>query len=122
MAIDPRRADLERFIAEDPGGPVVMLNLLRFQPEGGRARYDAYLRAAAPHVAKVGGEVVYFGDGGTALIGEAGQGWDAVLLVRYPERRALLAMIASPDYQAITHLRSEALVESLLQATSPRAR
>ena len=35
MAIDPRGADLKRYLQEDPGGPVVMLNLLRFA-EGGR--------------------------------------------------------------------------------------
>jgi len=31
MAIDPRGADLKRFLSEDHGGPVVMLNLLRFK-------------------------------------------------------------------------------------------
>ena len=120
MAIDPRRADLERFLSDDAGGPVVMLNLLRFRPDGGRAAYDAYLRAAAPHVARVGGEVVYFGDGAPALVAETGQAWDAVLLVRYPDRAALVAMIASPEYQAITHLRSAALLETVLQPTRPR--
>ena len=30
MAVDPRGEDLKRFLAEDDGGPVVMLNLLRF--------------------------------------------------------------------------------------------
>ena len=29
MTVDPTGADLKRFLAEDPGGPVVMLNLLR---------------------------------------------------------------------------------------------
>jgi hypothetical protein len=43
MAVDPRGADLKRFLLEDPGGPVVMLNLLRFV-EGGRESYDRYAR------------------------------------------------------------------------------
>ena len=30
MAIDPRGADLKRYLQEDAGGPVVMLNLLRY--------------------------------------------------------------------------------------------
>ena len=34
MAVDPHGADLKRMLAEDPGGPVVMLNLLRFRPGG----------------------------------------------------------------------------------------
>jgi len=118
MAIDPRGADLKRLLAEDDGGPVVMLNLLRFAP-GGRARYAEYLRATAPFLAKVGGELVYAGDGATALVAEAGQAWDAVLLVRYPSRAAFAAMVADPDYQGVTHLRSEALAEAVLQATIP---
>jgi uncharacterized protein (DUF1330 family) len=118
MAIDPRGADLKRLLAEDDGGPVVMLNLLRFAP-GGRARYAEYLRATAPFLAKVGGELVYAGEGATALVAEAGQAWDAVLLVRYPSRAAFAAMVADPDYQGVTHLRSEALAEAVLQATIP---
>ncbi len=34
MAIDPRGADLTRFLSEDHGGPVVMLNLLRLTADG----------------------------------------------------------------------------------------
>jgi hypothetical protein len=30
MAVDPRGEDLKNFLRDDPGGPVVMLNLLRF--------------------------------------------------------------------------------------------
>jgi hypothetical protein len=44
MAIAPRGADLKRYLQEDPGGPVVMLNLLRFA-EGGRESYDQYAKA-----------------------------------------------------------------------------
>lgn len=119
MAIDPRGADLKRYLAEDPGGPVVMLNLLRFRPGGGRERYLQYVehfrRTSAPH----GAEVLYVGDGSTALVAEPGQEWDAVLLVRYPSRRAFSDMVRDPAYAAGTHLRSEALVEAVLQATAP---
>ena len=44
MAVDPRGADLKRFLQEDPGGPVVMLNLLRFA-DGGRELYARYADA-----------------------------------------------------------------------------
>ena len=119
MAIDPTGADLKRYLAEDPGGPVVMLNLLRFTPDGGRDSYGAYLehfrRTGAPH----GAEVIYVGDGSTAIVAEEGQAWDAVLVVRYPSRQAFSDMVRDPDYQAGTHLRSGALVEAVLQATVP---
>lgn len=118
MAIDPRGADLKRFLAEGGEGPVVMLNLLRFA-DGGRARYAEYARAIQPFLDKVGGKVVYAGDGSTALVAEPGQAWDAVLLVRYPSRAAFSAMVADPDYQRITHLRTTALTEAVLQATTP---
>ena len=119
MAIDPRGADLKRFLAEDPGGPVVMLNLLRFAPDRGREGYAAYVSHFREHSARFGAELVYAGAGSTALVAEAGQDWDAVLLVRYPSRQAFSAMVADPDYQAGTHLRTGSLIEAVLQATIP---
>lgn len=118
MAVSPRGADLARFLAEDPGGPVVMLNLLRLC-EGGRASYEAYARAIGPFLARVGAEIVYAGDGAIALVAEPGQARDAVILVRYPSREAFSRMVADPGYQAITRLRTEALAEAVLQATTP---
>jgi uncharacterized protein (DUF1330 family) len=118
MAIDPRGADLKRLLQEDPGGPVVMLNLLRFV-EGGRASYAEYARCIQPFLARVGGVIVYAGDGSTALVAEQGQAWDAVLLVRYPTRKAFSQMVADPEYQQITGLRTRALSEAVLQATVP---
>ena len=74
MAVDPRGADLKRYLAEDPGGPVVMLNLLRFQPDGGRARYDEYVEHFRRTAEPFGAEVLYVGDGSTALVAEDGPG------------------------------------------------
>jgi uncharacterized protein (DUF1330 family) len=119
VAVDPSREGLERFQEEDAGGPVVMLNLLRFAEGEGRKAYAEYSRAAAPFLAKVGGELLYAGDGATALVAEPGQAWDAVLVVRYPSRAAFLRMVADPGYQAVTRLRTRALKEAVLQATTP---
>ncbi len=120
MAIDPRGADLKALLADDPGGPVVMLNLLRFT-EAGRSSYDAYARALSEtFLPKYGGTVLYDGDGSTAMVAEDGQAWDRVLLVQYPSRQAFSDMVADPDYQQVTHLRTEALTEAVLQATIPR--
>ncbi|SEP28695.1 DUF1330 domain-containing protein [Trujillonella endophytica] len=119
MAIDPTGADLKRFLAEDPGGPVVMLNLLRFA-EGGRASYEQYSNAIRDtFLPRYGAEVVYAGSGTTALVAEPGQEWDAVLLVRYPSREAFSRMVADPEYQQFTHFRTEALTEAVLQPTTP---
>jgi uncharacterized protein (DUF1330 family) len=118
MAIDPRGADLKRFLQEDPGGPVVMLNLLRFA-DGGRESYARYAAALSEtFLPRYGGEVLYSGDGGTPLVAEQGQSWDAVLLVRYTSREAFSRMVADPEYQQVTHLRTEALAEAVLQPTT----
>jgi uncharacterized protein (DUF1330 family) len=121
MAVDPTGADLKRYLAEDPGGPVVMLNLLRFEPDGGRARYEEYVEHFRRTAAPFGAEVLYAGDGSTPVVAEEGQAWDAVLLVRYPSRQAFSDMVRDPAYGAGTHLRTEALTEAVLQATVPRA-
>jgi uncharacterized protein (DUF1330 family) len=119
VAVDPRGADLKRFLQEDPGGPVVMLNLLRYA-EGGRELYAQYAAALTDtFLPRYGGEVLYAGEGSTALVAESGQDWDAVLLVRYPTRQAFSAMVADPEYQQVTELRTRALTEAVLQATRP---
>jgi len=120
MTVDPTGSDLKRFLTDDPGGEVVMLNLLRFA-EGGRPSYKRYAEEIRPFLEKVGGRVLYMGDCSTSLVPADGTGWDAVLLVAYPSRRAFSAMVADPEYQHITHLRTEALEEAVLQATTPWA-
>ena len=118
MAVDPTGADLKRFLEEDDGEPVVMLNLLRFAA-GGREKYAEYSAAVTgTFLPRYGGEVVYAGAGTAALVAEHGQAWDAVALVRYPSRTAFAQMVADPEYQQVTHLRSEALAEAVLQPTT----
>ncbi|CAK7286388.1 DUF1330 domain-containing protein [Streptomyces sp. RM1] len=118
IEIDDR--ELDTLLADDPGGPVVMLNLLRFRPDGGRESYQRYAEALGRSInARYGLSVEYLGNGGRALVAEEGQAWDMVLLVRYPDRKAFADMIRDPEYQAAAHLRSEALVESVLQPTTP---
>jgi uncharacterized protein (DUF1330 family) len=107
---------MKAFFAEAPDEPVTMLNLLRFV-DGGAARYAQYLAHFRRTAAPFGAEIIYYGHGGPPVVAEPGQAWDAVLLVRYPSRRALSDMVRDPDYQAGTHLRSEALVEAVLQPT-----
>lgn len=116
MAVNPSGADMKAFLAVDPDQPIVMLNLLRFV-EGGAARYDDYIAHFRPHAERVGASIVYFGHGTAAVVADAGQDWDAVLLVSYPSRRAFSDMVRDPGYQEGTHLRTEALTEAVLQPT-----
>jgi uncharacterized protein (DUF1330 family) len=117
--VDPTGQDLKRFLAEDDGRPVTMLNLLRFTPDGGRAAYEAYAAATVPFLERAGATVVHLADAGTALVRPEGDtAWDAILLVTYPTRTAFARMVADPDYQRITHLRTEALDAAVLQPTT----
>ena len=85
--IDMTDDALEEFLAEDPGGPVVMLNLLRYVPDTGRADYLAYIAHTQTISGRYGTEPLYWGDGATPLVADDGQEWDSVLLARYSSRR-----------------------------------
>ncbi|MDX6602512.1 MAG: hypothetical protein QOF13_1714, partial [Solirubrobacterales bacterium] len=97
--------------------PVVMLNLLRFLPDGGRERYAEYGAAVTPMVEAAGGRIVFAGDPAVALLGD--HSWHLVVLVEYPSRGAFLEMIGSEEYQAIAHLRTEALERGELHPMDP---
>lgn len=106
----------ERFLNDDDGQPVVMLNLLRFREDGGRERYAEYLAVATPIVARFGAEIVYVGNGLPALSAEPGEAWHAVALVRYPNRRAFVDMAMDADYRdKAAPMREAALAEAVLQ-------
>jgi uncharacterized protein (DUF1330 family) len=82
-----------------------------------RERYEEYGEAVAPSLEKVGGRVVFMGALAPALLGE--DSWDLAILVEYPSRQAFLDMIGSAEYQAIGHLRTEALVRGELHPMDP---
>lgn len=107
-------ADLTRRADE---GPVTMLNLLAFKPDGGRERYAEYGEAVLPLLEKAGGRLVFQGTSSPVVLGE--DSWDLVLLVEYPTRAAFLEMIQSPAYQEIAHLRTEALAKGELHPLNP---
>jgi uncharacterized protein (DUF1330 family) len=118
MMIKVTAADIDRFLAENDDQPIVMLNLLRFKADGGRQRYLDYLGMAGPIVARYGAEILFAGDGGTALCAEPGQQWDAVALVRYPNRASFVEMIADPAYAVADPIRMSALEEAVRQPVS----
>ncbi len=109
------------FAARADEGPVVMLNLLKFKPDGGRERYTEYGLATGPLLAKVGGKPIFAGEPAELLIGKGEhKDWDLMILVEYPRRQSLIDMVGSPEYQAIAHLRTESLERSVLCAVDPQ--
>ena len=110
----PDREAMAAFAGRASEGPVYMLNLLEFLPDGGAERYAEYGAAVAPILERAGGKPVFAGRPAESLIGEGS--WDMVLVVSYPTRQAFIDMVSSPDYQEIEHLRSESLRRSELRA------
>src|SRR5215470_5949859 len=112
MAFDPDDAVLRRFGEGDDQKPLVLVQLLRFT-EGGRERYLEYSVAAQRLLVGVGAQVLYAGECTEPLFAPQGA-WDAVVLVRYPNRRAYLEFLGHPAYQEIAPLRQAALREVAL--------
>jgi uncharacterized protein (DUF1330 family) len=98
--------------AQSPDESFHMFNALWFKADGGAAKYTEYLQAAGPFVAKHGGksDASYLPE--QAIIGEFDA--DLVFLVEWPNTEAFTSMIQDPGYQAISHLRDEAIDNSLL--------
>jgi uncharacterized protein (DUF1330 family) len=118
--IDMTDDALEEFLAEDPGGPVIMLNLLRYVPDTGRADYLAYIAHTQTISGRYGTEPLFWGDGRTPLVADDEQVWDSVLLVRYPSKQAFAEMMGDPAHLTGAHLRTRALVAAVLQPTDQR--
>ncbi len=101
----------------DLDGPLVMLNLLRFAPDGGAEEYARYGAAAAPFLQTSGATIRYLGDMAATVIGS--DEWDEIILVEYPSLRAFLDMTGHPDYPS--DIRAAALADSRLYCTQERS-
>ncbi|MFO7859660.1 MAG: DUF1330 domain-containing protein [Desulfosalsimonas sp.] len=114
----PTAEQFENINAVSDDGELVMVNMLRFKPEGGEAQYDKYSQLIYPILTKIGGRVLYYGTGVMTFIGD--DYWDAVLLVQYPSRSAFVQMVTDPEYQEASKYRTEGLIDSRLYVTRPR--
>lgn len=122
---------VEALLAADDGGPVAIVNLLRFKPtadypadapeaaEGlsGKAAYDRYAEAFRALIAEFGGRTVYWGD---VLGYTIGQGeWDAVWINRFPNLAALRDASTDPRYADMHRHREAGLAYQEAIATRP---
>ena len=110
--VEGTKEQMKAFLAMDIEGPIHMLNLLKFKPDGGRKSYAKYSDNTFPLVQKRGGKVVYHAEGKAAVIGD--EQWDTIIIVEYPSRDAFVDMVQSEAYKAGQHLRTEAIVDSRL--------
>jgi uncharacterized protein (DUF1330 family) len=89
-----------------------MLNVLWFRPDGGAERYREYLRAAGPIAARYGGKKSESYLPEESLIGEFDA--DLLFVVEWPSRESFQSFLDDAEFQAVRHLREEALTKSLL--------
>lgn len=120
MAVDPTPDQVAALAQSTHDGPVHMINLLQFAPDGGRESYERYMEATRPHLDAVGGSVVALSATRQVVVGEDERPWwDAILTVEYPSVQAFLQMVTSEGYQGVAHLRTGALSRAELIATAP---
>ncbi|MEM6835112.1 MAG: DUF1330 domain-containing protein [Sphingomonadales bacterium] len=129
-SIDPTADQVRAMRDGDQTAPIVMLNLLKFRdqanyPAGsefeGSTGIEAYRRYQHAFVQAVGAvskaQLLYDGPCEQVFIGLAGTpetDWDKVLLVRYPERRNFLEMMANEEYRAALVHRYAGLERTIL--------
>ena len=130
-SVEPSAERIAAFAADaDAGGPIVMINLLRYrdravyprgsdvEPCSGREAYQRYAARVTPILAEVGGRIVWFGNVRHTVIAPDGERWDDAILVEYPSRAAFLGMVSRPQYQQVAVHRTAALEDSRLIATA----
>ncbi len=105
-ALLPTPGQMQDFVALPDDHPIVMVNLLKFKPNGA-AEYAKYAAGIQPILDKIGAKVLFAGKAEFCLIGHAD--WDMVALVQYPHKRTLFQMSMSPEYRAIHHHREAGL-------------
>jgi uncharacterized protein (DUF1330 family) len=118
-SVEPTQEQMAALAARPADAPVVMINLLKFRPDGGRESYARYAQEVVPHLERVGGMVRYAGSAPTQVIGEGEKPWwDAILVVEYPSPAAFIDMVTDEEYLKIHEFRAAALERGDLIATS----
>jgi hypothetical protein len=118
-ALDTTPEQFATLAAMPADRPVVMVNLLKFEREGGIDRYLQYGREVAPHLDRVGAVIRVASHAPAFVIGDGARPWwDALLIVEYPTPAAFVEMVTDPGYVQVHQHRAAALERGDLIATS----
>lgn len=120
MATWPTHEQLETFLAGPPDQPVVMLNMLTFKQQAdpshpgqtGQEAVMQYSRAMKEFVEAHGGTFVLAANIDSQLIGEGGEDFHFVGIMRYPSRQAYIALAGDPEIAETIGKHREAGLES----------
>jgi uncharacterized protein (DUF1330 family) len=117
--LEPTPEQFAALAARSADEPVVMVNLLKFKPEGGLESYRQYGQEVVPHLERVGATLRYAGGAPSVVIGDGEQPWwDAILIVEYPTPQAFIDMVTTQEYAKVHEHRATALDRGDLIATS----
>lgn len=120
---------LEQFAAGEDDGPFQLLTLLRYAQTAhypttsdwdgisGADAYARYFEMLRPLIVAAGASVLQFSPIKHVLLGDLGKRFDALSLVQYPSRSALMEMLGSFAYTNIAIHRVAALDDSVVLAT-----
>jgi uncharacterized protein (DUF1330 family) len=109
--VSPTVAEIEVLRKNMPPGPVVMVNLLKFKPDGGREAFFKYIQALTP-ITPAGARIVYSGTAGADVADS--EDWDFVILAEYPSFEVFANFMIDPIYQKqAIPFRSLALTKAL---------
>ena len=125
MAITPCDEQMAALIEIDRGGPINMLNLLKFEEfaeyaddsDAEISGQEAYMRYGAKVVVlvkKLGGEMLFGSDANALVIGDGELRWDMVAVMKYPSVTAFFDMFNSREYDDIHLHRDAGLAHQLL--------
>ena len=130
--LTPNEAQLKAFMESGDDAPIHMVNLLKFREKAeyadgrasaltGEEAYGIYGEAVAGLLVKHGGGLMFSGKVEHLLLGEVEELWDSVAIAMYPSRKAMLEMIASPEYQEIAVHREAGLAGQLnIETVNPK--
>lgn len=113
-------AQIEALLAVDDGGPVCMVNLLKFKEKAeyedgretnlsGAEAYQIYGAATGPLIKKLGGEIVFTSVLKGMVVGEVEDLWDVMAIAKYPTLQAFIGMVSSTEYLSAYHHRMAGL-------------
>lgn len=111
--LDPTQEQGRDFFMSGLQGAVTMLNLLRFREVAdysafphlapatlitGQQAYTRYMQHTMPFLQASGGELLFYGEGKSFLVGPSDEQWDAAMLVRQASAPSFLAFATNTDY------------------------
>jgi len=108
----PTKEQFEQVMTLDYKGPIFMINLLKFKPDGGAESYRQYVETGGATFKKVGVKAAFQANIAMTVIG--GDAWDEIIIAEYPSIDAFIEMNRDKDYQQAVHYRTEALLDSRL--------